>query len=155
MAGRCRGSPRRASWSSLSPAGLRTPAAASQAPSGCTSPIFLVSINSGQDLQIYKSVNGLYSPISHFNNTRPCLQSVDSFSLAPKPGAVGWGRERGAGRVRGPASPPHTHRPGFPGFARCACRGFTPAPCQRGWRASTASHALSRNSRHGGPRCIR
>lgn len=57
-----------------------------------------------QDLQIYKSINVLYSPISHFNNTRPCLQSVDSFSLAPKPGAVGWGREGGAGRARGAAS---------------------------------------------------
>lgn len=81
-----------------------------------------------QDLQIYKSINGLYSPISHFNNTRRCLQSVDSFCPVPKAGLVGR-RQRG-GRI--------------PSVSGCPAEPGPAAPAE-GWQAATAFQALPRN----------
>lgn len=86
-------------WTRLSPVGA--------ALAGCSRPGFPGSLmlykphfscfyKQWQDLQIYKSINGLYSPISHFNNTRSCLQSVDSFSLVPKARSGGEGRGGGS-----------------------------------------------------------
>lgn len=128
--------------------GQSAPAAALSAFPGSLllhSPHFSCFYKQWQDLQIYKSINGLYSPISHFNNTRSCLQSVDSLSPVPEPGSVGWGTENrvGVGQPGGQI-PSMSVLPGEP----------CPAAPVGSWQPSTAFQALSRNSRRRCPRCI-
>lgn len=81
----------------LTQEGLRTQAAARPAFPGSLlphEPHFSCFYKQWHDLQIYKSINGLYSPIIHFNNTRSCLWRVDSRSLVPKGRVTGVGARK-------------------------------------------------------------
>lgn len=126
--------------------GPRTQAAARPAFPGSLpphDPHFSCFYKQWHDLQIYKSINGLYSPIIHFNNTRSCLQRVDSFSLVPRGRVARAGDEN---KARGGSREARVLR------RRLFLQSFSRRPLE-GCRASTTLRALSRNSRLCGPGC--